>query len=139
MDLDASLWYWEYIRIYFIFAENYAILWRNIRIYFICTAKILTFFDGGVILGSIFYNAKFFIFLEGGGISQDLFYLMFKVLLKVEEYVRISFICTAKLLTILGYRGLLGSISFVHQNSWHFWTVEEYLRIYFICTTNYTT
>ena len=138
MDLDASLWCWEYIRICFIFTENYTIQifdqnyckklekyesgeyiwiyfickwpwtqdcsrwWRNIRIYFICTAKFLTFWDGGGILGSILF------------VLQNFLHFM-----KVEEYIRIYFICTAKFLT--------------------FWTVEEYLRIYSICTANYTT
>ena len=49
----------------------------------------------------------------------------------------ISFVSGHGLRTGLDDGGILGSILFVLQNSWHFWTVEEYLRIYFICTAKF--
>ena len=81
MDLDASLWYWEYISIYFIFTENYTILWRNMfgTISFVSGHGLRIGLDGDIFewwsnirIYSV-CTAKFLIFLEGGGMYQDLF------------------------------------------------------------------
>ena len=73
---------------------------EEFRIYFICTAKFLTFSDGGGI--------------------QDLSYLY----CKIPDISR-------------RWRNL-GSILFVLQNSWHFWTVVDF-EIYSICTAKFLT
>ena len=63
--------------------------WRNIIIYLICTEKFLTF-------------------LDGGGISQGLFFvLQNSYIFEQWRYIRIYSICTAKFLTFLDGGGIL--------------------------------
>ena len=75
---------------------------EELWIYLICTAKFLTFLDGGGILDLFFLTLKYLTFLVSGGIL-DVFWL----------YCIIP--------DSSGCWRNFGSILFVLQNPWHFW------------------